>query len=119
MCSKQMGFQYAIKHLRMKRNLNLKDFSLKIMFARICVHENCNTNKQQSCPYYLSLCNSPAEKSEGSKPKKPRKNKSNGKVDNHFTSLLKVNSDIIKKKVIRNNILLFRSQWIIQLILST
>ena len=54
--------QYAIKHLTMERNLNLNDFSLKIMFGRICMQENCNTSKQQSCPYYLSLCNCPGKK---------------------------------------------------------
>ena len=85
----------------MKKNLNLKDFHLKIMFGRICVQENCNTSKRQSCPYYLSLCNSPGKKSEGSKPKRPRKNQGNGEVDNYCSSLLKVSSDIIyiyKKK---------------------
>ena len=93
----------------MKRNLNLNSFSLKLCVAEyVCKATAIPTSNKA----VLIICHVTVQekKSEGLKPKKPRKYLSKGELDNHCTSLLKVSSDMIEKKISRNNRLLFRSQ---------
>ena len=87
--------QYALKHLRMKRNLNLNSCSLKLCLADYVCKRTAipakNTAVHIICHYVIAQ----VKKNEGSK---PRKYLGNGELDNHCTSLLKVSSDIVKKK---------------------
>ena len=62
------------------------------------------------------LCNRPGQNSKLSTPE-GLKNHGKGELDNHCTFFLKLSSDI--KKISHKRRLLFNSQWIIQLILST
>ena len=82
----------------MKRNLNLNNFSLKLWLAEyVCKRTAIPANKKA----VHIICHDvivQVKKSEGSKPEKPRKYLGNGELDNHCASLLKVSSDICKKK---------------------
>ena len=94
----------------MKRNLNLNNFSLKLLLAEYVCKRTAIPASKKAVHIICHDVIVQVKKSEGSKPEKPRKYLGNGELDNHCASLLKVSSDICKKKKSRNNRLLFRSQ---------